>query len=556
MLPAYSEIMFAGLLQAGYDPLALWLWATAGNTLGSAVNWVLGRYLLRFKERRWFPFKTENMGRAQRWFQRYGVWSLLMAWLPVGGERRMDDGYCEFHWDHASNPAHRASAYAGYSASMMVVQAMGGVMSLTGHPGGPPTRVGTSIGDITAGLFCAVGIASALYRRALTGEGGLIDVGMLDGQVAILENAIARYSATGEVPEPLGARHPSITPFDAFAAADGHVIVAAGNDVLFARLCEVLGRPDLPANPLFRSNADRTSHHAALKDELEGALRTRPVAEWLAALEAAGVPCGRPSPGRRVPRAVGSRPRRGSGEVAAGARARLNAPAPAPARRRYSNDTVARAASRASSLTRTGAVGAAPGSTVVEVSGSVRSTRRPRLSTKTRPSSRTTCSRSGVCTPHTVVPRTPIIASGARMVIGLVRPSAMVPLVARKTPWNRPNRRPRSASSNSPMVNSLSSPRVTTASSIIVISTRVASPVRMRSPTNTGAPAARRRIAPPETAVTSPLARLTVPARSCAALTGGNARAMRTKSQAVRCAMPASSAVQTAVARAHAVVCS
>ena len=86
LLPAYSEIMFAGLLQSGYDPLALWVWATAGNTLGSAVNWVLGRYMLRFKERRWFPFKTENVGRAQRWFQRYGVWALLMAWLPVGGD--------------------------------------------------------------------------------------------------------------------------------------------------------------------------------------------------------------------------------------------------------------------------------------------------------------------------------------------------------------------------------------------------------------------------------------------------------------------------------------
>ena len=86
LVPAYSEIVFAGLVTAGYEPLALWAWASAGNTLGSAVNWVLGRYLLHFQDRRWFPFKPESLGVAQRWFQKYGVWSLLMAWLPVGGD--------------------------------------------------------------------------------------------------------------------------------------------------------------------------------------------------------------------------------------------------------------------------------------------------------------------------------------------------------------------------------------------------------------------------------------------------------------------------------------
>ena len=78
--------MFAGMMAAGYDPLSLWLWATAGNTLGAAVNWLLGRYLLHFQERRWFPFKTDSLKRAQAWFQRYGVWSLLFAWLPIGGD--------------------------------------------------------------------------------------------------------------------------------------------------------------------------------------------------------------------------------------------------------------------------------------------------------------------------------------------------------------------------------------------------------------------------------------------------------------------------------------
>ncbi len=86
VLPAYSEILFAGLLAAGHAPWALWAWATAGNTLGSAVNWLLGRFLLRFEDRRWFPFRRDRLGRVQRWYQRYGVWSLLFAWAPVGGD--------------------------------------------------------------------------------------------------------------------------------------------------------------------------------------------------------------------------------------------------------------------------------------------------------------------------------------------------------------------------------------------------------------------------------------------------------------------------------------
>jgi len=86
LVPAYSEILFASLMASGHDPWLLWLFATSGNTLGSAVNWVLGRYLLHFQGRRWFPFKQESLGVSQRWFQRYGVWSLLMAWAPIAGD--------------------------------------------------------------------------------------------------------------------------------------------------------------------------------------------------------------------------------------------------------------------------------------------------------------------------------------------------------------------------------------------------------------------------------------------------------------------------------------
>jgi len=181
--------------------------------------------------------------------------------------------------------------YAERPAYDIVAQGMGGIMSLTGQPGGPPTRVGTSLGDIAAALFTAVGVEAALLERERSGRGMYVDVAMLDSQVAILENAIARYTATGEVPGPLGSRHPSITPFEALATRDGYVIIAAGNDALFAALCRALGCPELARAPRFASNDLRTRNHAALKPALEAALAARSAAEWLALLSEAGVPC-------------------------------------------------------------------------------------------------------------------------------------------------------------------------------------------------------------------------------------------------------------------------
>jgi CoA:oxalate CoA-transferase len=173
----------------------------------------------------------------------------------------------------------------------IIVQAMGGLMSVTGQPDGPPTKAGSSIADITGGLFALAGIASALYHREKNGEGVKVDVSMLDGQIAILERPVARYAATGQTPDRLGNRHPSITPFEPYETADRPLIVAAGNDTLFGRLCQALGRPELARDSRFASNRDRNRHADELKVALEGVLRTAPAARWLEILDSAGVPC-------------------------------------------------------------------------------------------------------------------------------------------------------------------------------------------------------------------------------------------------------------------------
>ena len=223
---------------------------------------------------------------------------VLVENFRAGAMERLGYGWDELHrrWPRliyaATSGFGHTGPYSRRPAYDLVVQAMGGIMSLTGHPGGPPTRVGTSVGDITAGLFTAVGINAALASRGSKGKGVKVDVSMLDCQVAILENAIARYGATGEVPGPLGARHPSITPFEAYATRDGHVVIAAGNDALFETLCRAIGRPELASNPLFLTNEARTKHASALKDELEATLSKRETALWLHVLEESGVPCG------------------------------------------------------------------------------------------------------------------------------------------------------------------------------------------------------------------------------------------------------------------------
>lgn len=179
----------------------------------------------------------------------------------------------------------------GLPAYDMVVQGMGGLMSVTGQPDSEPTRVGTSIGDITAGLFTAIAINAALYDRQKTGKGMYIDVAMLDCQIAILENAVARYLTKGEIPKPMGSRHPSIAPFEAFSTKDSYIVIAAGNDKLFEGMCKVLNI-NLHNNEKFKTNANRNKNIEELKIILEDELKKKTTTEWCKIFEENKIPCG------------------------------------------------------------------------------------------------------------------------------------------------------------------------------------------------------------------------------------------------------------------------
>jgi CoA:oxalate CoA-transferase len=181
------------------------------------------------------------------------------------------------------------SAYPAYDT---IIQGMSGLMSITGFPDSPPTRVGTSVSDLCGGVFMFCGIASALYAREKSGKGAYVDVAMFDATFAFLEQGLMEYVATGKAPQRIGNRHPYMTPFDTFAAADKNIVICAGNDHLFSQLCKAIERPDILADKRFASNQERTQNNAALKNALELALKKQPAAHWLTVIHAAGVPVG------------------------------------------------------------------------------------------------------------------------------------------------------------------------------------------------------------------------------------------------------------------------
>jgi CoA:oxalate CoA-transferase len=182
--------------------------------------------------------------------------------------------------------------YSQRPAFDAVVQAMSGMMSITGDDGGPPVRVGASIGDMGGSLFGAIGILAALADRNVTGRGAYVDVAMFDAQIALLENAVARYLNAGDRPRRLGTRHPLVAPFQAFPTKDEPIVICVDTEVQWRRLCETIDRRDLSEHPLFSDGNARTRHHAQLEAELNAALAKRTRAEWLAALDTADIPAG------------------------------------------------------------------------------------------------------------------------------------------------------------------------------------------------------------------------------------------------------------------------
>lgn len=184
--------------------------------------------------------------------------------------------------------------YASRPALDVIVQGMGGMLSITGEPGGGPVRPGASIGDITAALFTATSILSALLERERSGEGQYLDIGMMDCQVAILENAFMRYFTLGQVPERLGTRHPSSTPFQAFKTQDGYVVVAimGGATDQWPLLCAALDLPELIDDPRYETGWGRTQNYDQLIPLLEQAFAQRTTAEWVEIVSELGIPVG------------------------------------------------------------------------------------------------------------------------------------------------------------------------------------------------------------------------------------------------------------------------
>jgi CoA:oxalate CoA-transferase len=180
--------------------------------------------------------------------------------------------------------------YAERPSYDMVAQAYSGIMSITGPEGGPPCRVGSSVGDIISGTQAVVGILAALVYREKTGRGQHLDMSMIDSLFATLENAAARYTISGEIPGPLGGIHPSITPFQGYRTADSWIIAAAGTDQLFAKFCSVMGLEGLISDPWFRTNPLRTKNRRELNRILEPVMKQKTTAEWERIFEEAGIP--------------------------------------------------------------------------------------------------------------------------------------------------------------------------------------------------------------------------------------------------------------------------
>jgi len=200
---------------------------------------------------------------------------------------------------HANNPGliylslsgfGHSGPYSNRGAYDVIIQAMSGLMGITGQEDDLPTRVGASIGDMIPALYGVSSVLAALFQRSSSGEGAWIDLAMLDSVFAMSENALARYQVSGTNPSPLGNRHPSITPFGSFNTAKGQLVIACGNDTLWARLCQTIDQPQLAKDIRFLTNADRTTNVLDLTDLVESSLSTQTAEYWLEKLLEARIP--------------------------------------------------------------------------------------------------------------------------------------------------------------------------------------------------------------------------------------------------------------------------
>ena len=222
---------------------------------------------------------------------------VLVENFKAGALERMGLGYEEVARDNPRLVWCSISGFGGGAGAELpgydfLVQAMSGLMSITGPAGGEPTKVGVALVDVLTGLYATSGILAALQARERTGRGQRVEVSLLGSALASLVNQASSFLCTGTVPRAMGNRHPSITPYETLATADRPLVVAVGNDGQFARLCRVLGLDALATDPRFAANADRVTNREVLAALLERALAARGAADWVAALAEAGVPCG------------------------------------------------------------------------------------------------------------------------------------------------------------------------------------------------------------------------------------------------------------------------
>lgn len=230
-------------------------------------------------------------------FKRLARWAdVVVENLAPGVMDRLGAGYEALR---AENPRLIYAAVSGFGqagphakrpAFDSLLQAAGGLISVTGPAGGPPVRVGVSVVDIATGLFLLSGVLAALWRRERTGEGCRVDASMLGAAVNLMENPVARHSFTGEVPRPEGLTHPVVSPFSGYPTRDGLIYLAVSNTNRFRALCQALGRPELGEDPRFLENKDRVANDAALRAILGAIFRARTTAEWEALLIPRGVP--------------------------------------------------------------------------------------------------------------------------------------------------------------------------------------------------------------------------------------------------------------------------